>query len=54
MARKTKSGHDKTAEDKKLDEELEGTFPASDPPSMTEPATHADPPRKPAPKSPKK
>jgi len=29
------------AQDDRLEEELEDTFPASDPPSMTQPKTHA-------------
>jgi hypothetical protein len=46
MARKPKDEAKKAKDDKKLDEELEETFPASDPPSMTEPPTHGDPPKK--------
>ncbi len=36
-ARKAKAAKEEQSEE--LDEELEGSFPASDPPSMTQPAT---------------
>jgi hypothetical protein len=41
MAAKSKSQSDKDKLDAKLDEALEETFPASDPPAMTEPAAAA-------------
>jgi hypothetical protein len=39
MTRKTKNQVSKAQLDAALDEALEETFPASDPPQMTEPAT---------------
>jgi hypothetical protein len=41
MTAKSKSQSDKDKLDAKLDEALEETFPASDPPAMTEPAAAA-------------
>ena len=41
MTAKTKSRSDKDKQDARLDEALEETFPASDPPAMTEPTTAA-------------
>ena len=41
MMGKTKSQSDKDRADAKLDEALAETFPASDPPAMTEPSTAA-------------
>jgi hypothetical protein len=42
MARKAKTKTTKADEDANLDEALNGSFPASDPPSMTQPRTAAD------------
>jgi hypothetical protein len=42
MARKTKSKTQKAEEDANLDEALNDSFPASGPPSMTQPRTGAD------------
>jgi hypothetical protein len=41
MTRKTKGQSEKDRVDAKLDEALEQTFPASDPPAMTEPSAAA-------------
>ena len=54
MPRKTPSdpAPSKAHQDDLLDEALDESFPASDPPSMTEPKAHPDPGKaKPAPKS---
>ncbi len=42
MAKKTKTKTQKAEEDANLDEALNEFFPASDPPSMTQPRTAAD------------
>jgi hypothetical protein len=42
MAQKAKTKTHKAEEDAKLDEALKQSFPASDPPSMTQPRTAAD------------
>jgi hypothetical protein len=41
MTKKAKSQSDKHGMDARLDEALAETFPASDPPAMTEPSTAA-------------
>ena len=46
MTKKTKAETQKAKVEANLDEALAETFPASDPPAMTEPPTHADPPKK--------
>ena len=49
MTDKKKDRRDKLEE--KLEEGLRGTFPASDPPTATQPVPHDDRPRKPRPAS---
>lgn len=50
MPRKAgEKGHEEL--DRELEEGLRGTFPASDPPTATQPVPHDDRPRKPRPAS---
>jgi hypothetical protein len=46
MTKKSKDDAQKAKVEASLDEALADTFPASDPPAMTEPAAAADPPPK--------